>query len=81
MVAYINTYPEKEAQKLLEEFEIIKKRSKIQKSPYQYVLSWFEAKFDGFNDLDQFMNQKEEERKQKEAEAAAEKAAPNAQND
>ena len=75
MEAFISTLEEKEADKVMEEFYTIKKRSKIQKSPYQYVLSWFEAKFDGYNDLDQFMNQKEEERKQKEAEAAAEKAA------
>ena len=75
MEAFISTLEEKEADKVMEEFYTIKKRSKIQKSPYQYVLSWFEAKFDGYNDLDQFMNQKEEERKQKEEEAAAEKAA------
>ncbi len=74
MVAYINTYPEKEAQKLLEEFEIIKKRSKIQKGPYQYVLYWFDAKFEGFDNLNQFMAEKEAERKAKEAEKAAEKA-------
>lgn len=80
MEAFISTLEEKEADKVMEEFYTIKKRSKIQKSPYQYVLSWFEAKFDGFNDLDQFMNQKEEERKQKEAEAAAEKAAIPEQN-
>ena len=74
MVAYINTYPEKEAKKLMEEYETIQKRSKIQKSPYQYVLSWFEAKFKGYNDLDKFMAEKETERKAKEAaekEAAA----------
>ena len=81
MEAFISTLEEKEADKVMEEFYTIKKRSKIQKSPYQYVLSWFEAKFDGYNDLDQFMNQKEEERKKQEAEAAAEKAATTAQND
>ncbi len=81
MEAFISTLEEKEADKVMEEFYTIKKRSKIQKSPYQYVLSWFEAKFDGYNDLDQFMNQKEEERKKKEAEAAAKKAATTAQND
>ena len=80
MEAFISTLEEKEADKVMEEFYTIKKRSKIQKSPYQYVLSWFEAKFDGFNDLDQFMKQKEEERKQKESEAAAEKAANAAQS-
>ena len=71
MVAYINTYPEKEAKKLMEEYETIQKRSKIQKSPYQYVLSWFETKFEGYDDLDQFMAEKEAERKAKEAEKAA----------
>jgi hypothetical protein len=43
------------------EYEIIQKRSKIQKSPYQYVLSWFEGKFEGFNDLEQFKAKKEAE--------------------
>ena len=66
MEEYIKTQPN--AKELEEEFKTIKQRSKIQKSPYQYVLSWFEAKFEGFNDLDQFMAQKEAERKAKEAE-------------
>ena len=66
MKEYINTLAEEEAKRVLAEFDIIKKRAKIQKSPYQYVLSWFEAKFEGFNDLTQFMNQKETERKAKE---------------
>lgn len=74
MVEYINTLAEEEAKRVLAEFDIIKKRAKIQKSPYQYVLSWFEAKFEGFNDLEQFMNQKEAERKAKED---AEKASSN----
>ena len=75
MEAYIMTFDEENVKKYMDEFHTIKKRSKIQKSPYQFVLSWFEATFEGFNDLAQFMNQKEEERKQKEEEAAAEKAA------
>ena len=66
MEEYIKTQPN--AKELEEEFKTIKQRSKIQKSPYQYVLSWFEAKFEGINDLDQFMDQKEAERKAKEAE-------------
>lgn len=66
MEEYIKTQPN--AKELEEEFKTIKQSSKIQKSPYQYVLSWFEAKFEGFNDLDQFMVQKEAERKAKEAE-------------
>ena len=76
MEAYIATQPN--AEDLKKEFETIKQRSQIQKSPYQYVLSWFEAKFDGYNDLDQFMAEKEAERKAKEAEKAAEKAAAEA---
>ena len=70
--AYIATQPDAKA--LKKEFETIKQRSQIQKSPYQYVLSWFEAKFEGYNDLKQFMAEKETERKAKEAaekEAAA----------
>ena len=66
MEEYIKTQPN--AKELEEEFKTIKQRSKIQKSPYQYVLSWFEAQFEGLNDLDQFMVQKEAERKAKEAE-------------
>ena len=57
------------------EFKTIKKRSKIQTSPYQFVLDWFEERFKGYDDMEAFMSQKEEERKQKEEEAAAEKAA------
>ena len=81
MEEYINTLADEAIRKAVKaEFEATKKRSKIQTSPYQYVLEWFEAKFNGYDDLEQFMNQKEEERKQKEAEAAAEKAATPAQN-
>ena len=76
MEAYIATQPDAKA--LKKEFETIKQRSQIQKSPYQYVLSWFETKFEGYDDLDQFMAEKEAERKAKEAEKAAEKAAAEA---
>lgn len=74
MEEYINTLTREEAKRVLAEFDTIKKRAKIQKSPYQYVLSWFEARFEGFNDLEQFMNQKEAERRAKED---AEKASSN----
>ena len=76
MEAFIKT--QDNAEKLMAEFETIQKRSQIQKSPYQYVLSWFEAKFEGYDDLKQFMAEKETERKAKEAEKAAEKAAAEA---
>ena len=60
MVEYMKT--QENSEDLLAEFETMKSRSKIQASPYQYVLSWFEAKFEGYNDLKQFMAQKEEQR-------------------
>lgn len=55
------------SKELEEEFKTIKQRSKIQKSPYQYVLSWFEARFEGYDDMEAFMKEKDAER------AAAEK--------
>ena len=70
MVGFIQTQPN--AKELMEEYETIQKRSKIQASPYQYVLSWFEAKFEGYNDLKQFMAQKEEQRFAEDAASEAE---------
>ena len=72
MVGFIQTQPN--AKKLMEEYETIQKRSKVQASPYQYVLSWFEGKFEGYNDLKQFLNEKEEQR-------SAEDAASETEND
>lgn len=65
MVGFIQTQPN--AKELMEEYETIQKRSKIQASPYQYVLSWFEGKFEGYNDLEQFMAKKEEQRSAEDA--------------
>ena len=70
MVGFIQTQPN--AKELMDEYETIQKRSKIRKSPYQYVLSWFEAKFEGYNNLKQFMAQKEEERSTEDATSEAE---------
>ena len=70
MVEYMKT--QENSEDLLAEFETIKSRSKIQASPYQYVLSWFEAKFDGYNDLKQFMAKKEEQRSAEDAASEAE---------
>lgn len=63
MEEYINTLVDEAVKN---EFETIKKRSKIQTSPYQYVLDWFEKKFEGYDSMEAFMSQKEEERKAKE---------------
>ena len=65
MVEYMKT--QENSEDLLAEFETMRSRSKIQASPYQYVLSWFEAKFEGYNDLKQFMAKKEEERSAEDA--------------
>jgi len=66
MEAYIDTLADEAVKK---EFETIKNRSKIQTSPYQYVLDWFEKRFKGYDSMEEFMRQKEEERKaQEEAE-------------
>lgn len=81
MEEFIKTLPEKEREDAMAEYEYIKQRSKIQTCPYQYVLDWFEKRFEGYDSMEAFMRQKEEERKQKEAEAAAEKAATTAQKD
>ena len=59
MEAFINT--RQDAETLMKEFEAIKQRSKIQKSPYQYVLDWFEAKFEDYDDLTSFMKEKDED--------------------
>lgn len=79
MEEFIKTLPEKERDDTMAEYEYIKQRSKIQTCPYQYVLDWFEKRFEGYDSLDAFMNQKDAERKQKED---AEKASSNpAEND
>lgn len=67
MEEYIETLADEAIRKAVKaEFEATKKRSKIQTSPYQYVLDWFEEKFKGYDSMEAFMNQKEAERKEKE---------------
>lgn len=79
MEQFIKTLPDKD--ELMEEFKYVKQRSKIQTCPYQYVLDWFEKRFEGYDELERFMSQKEAERKAKEAEAVAEQTATPANND
>ena len=67
MEEYINTLADEAIRKTVKaEFETIKNRSKIQTSPYQFVLDWFEKRFEGYDSMEAFMRQKEEERKAKE---------------
>ena len=78
MEAFINTQPDKE--KLIAEFEAVKERAKIQKSPYQYVLNWFEAKFEDYDNLQTFMAEKNAERVAAELAEAAKTAEANEEN-
>lgn len=65
MVLFIES--QSNAEELMKEYETIRKRSKVQSSPYQYVLDWFEKKFEGYDELDKFLAEKEAERKAIEA--------------
>ena len=69
MEAFIGTLDNGET--LLAQFTVIRQRSLIQKSPYQYVLDWFESSFANEISMKDFMEQKEEERTQMEARKTA----------
>lgn len=69
MEAFISTLNSSEV--LLAQFAVIRQRSLIQKSPYQYVLDWFESSFANEISMKDFMEQKEEERTQMEARKTA----------
>lgn len=62
MEEFIKTLNNSEA--FLAQFGLIRQRSQIQKSPYQYVLNWFEATFADEIALKDFMEQKDEARTQ-----------------
>ena len=49
MSEFISTLPNSE--ELFAEFEVIKKRSKVQAHPYGYVQEWFESRVKGFEDF------------------------------
>ena len=42
------------ADKLLAQFEVVKRQSKLEKSPYQFVLSWFVEQFPDYQELPDF---------------------------
>lgn len=69
MEAFIGTLDNGET--LLAQFTVIRQRSLIQKSPYQYVLDWFETTFENEIAMKDFTEQKEEERTQMEARKTA----------
>lgn len=42
------------AVELLAQFEVVKKQSKLEKSPYQFVLTWFVEQFPDYQELPDF---------------------------
>ena len=73
MAAFISTLPNSE--ELMEQFRVIKQRSKIQNHPYGYVLDWFETYVEPYGDFNAYSEQKDAERKAAEAEADTSAAA------
>lgn len=72
MEEFLSTLPN--SKELLDELEIIKKRSLVQKSPYHYVLDWFSETVEGYDDFKKFAAQKEAEHKQAETQIATNEA-------
>ena len=64
MEKFLGTLPE--AEKLLNQFEVIKTRSCAQSYPYRFVLEWFEEKVSGYDSYGYFLQEVEEERRAKE---------------
>ena len=61
MEKFLGTLPE--AEKLLNQFEVIKTRSCTQNYPYRFVLEWFEDKVSGYESYGSFIQEVEEERR------------------
>lgn len=53
MAEFISTLPNSE--ELMEQFRVIKQRSKIQNHPYGYVLDWFETYVEPYGDFETFI--------------------------
>lgn len=68
MKEFLSTLPD--GDKLCKELEIMKKRSRVQTCPYRFVLDWFLATVEGYDDFKKFVAQKEAENKQSETETA-----------
>ena len=68
MKEFLGTLPN--GKELQDELETMKKRSHIQKSPYRFVLDWFEATVEGYENFNTFLKQKEIERMQAAGEVA-----------
>lgn len=53
MAEFISTLPNSE--KLMEQLEVVKQRSKIHNHPYGYVLNWFETYVEPLGDFETFI--------------------------
>lgn len=53
MAEFISTLSN--SMELAKEFEVIKKRSKVQAHPYGFVLDWFENRVKGYGDFETFI--------------------------
>ena len=63
MAAYIRT--QDNAKKLMLEFELAVKRSKVQSNPYRCVLAWFEQTFEGYDSYKAYFDSLSQEKKTK----------------
>ena len=62
MREHIETFEkDKEEKKLIEEFETILIRSKVQVNPYKYVVNWFKATFPNYKEIQQSFEEKSED--------------------
>lgn len=62
MREHIETFEkDKEEKKLMEEFETILIRSKVQVNPYKYVVNWFKATFPNYKEIQQSFEEKSED--------------------
>lgn len=57
MTAYIKT--QKNSKTMLEEFETVKERSKIQNNPYKYVCDWFSKTYPNYKEHETFKDNDE----------------------
>ena len=66
MREHIETFEkDKKEKKLIEEFETILIRSKVQVNPYKYVVNWFKAKFPNYKEIQNSFEEKSEDTNKK----------------
>lgn len=66
MREHIETFEkDKKEKKLIEEFETILIRSKVQVNPYKYVVNWFKATFPNYKEIQNSFEEKSEDTNKK----------------